>query len=81
MYLHPCEQVYPSYLQGQICENPECGIKMHYYCVARYFKGRIDPHCPSCSDFWAHEIPGEILYYAAGMNLLIHRSSDISIDG
>ncbi|KAK3512093.1 hypothetical protein QTP70_030355, partial [Hemibagrus guttatus] len=44
-------------LQGQICENPDCGIKMHYYCVARYFKGRIDPHCPSCSKFWAHEIP------------------------
>ncbi|KAG7316929.1 hypothetical protein KOW79_019227 [Hemibagrus wyckioides] len=44
-------------LQGQICENPDCGIKMHYYCVARYFKGRIDPHCPSCSIFWAHEIP------------------------
>ncbi|XP_076865375.1 LOW QUALITY PROTEIN: non-structural maintenance of chromosomes element 1 homolog [Brachyhypopomus gauderio] len=43
--------------QGQICENAVCGIKMHLPCVARYFKGRTDPHCPSCNDFWAHEIP------------------------
>ncbi|KAF5908033.1 non-structural maintenance of chromosomes element 1, partial [Clarias magur] len=51
---HVCHNIV---LQGQICENPDCGIKMHYHCVARYFKGRIDPHCPSCRDFWAHEIP------------------------
>ncbi|KAL6457241.1 hypothetical protein MHYP_G00342040 [Metynnis hypsauchen] len=43
--------------QSQICENTTCGIKMHLPCVARYFKGRSDPHCPSCNDFWTHEIP------------------------
>ncbi|XP_066530653.1 non-structural maintenance of chromosomes element 1 homolog [Hoplias malabaricus] len=47
--------------QSQICENPTCGIRMHLPCVARYFKGRDDPHCPSCNDFWTHEIP-EIQY-------------------
>ncbi|XP_006637164.2 non-structural maintenance of chromosomes element 1 homolog isoform X1 [Lepisosteus oculatus] len=44
-------------IQGQMCENPECGIKMHIPCVARYFKGRTDPRCPSCNEFWPHEIP------------------------
>lgn len=76
--LHLRVQTYPSCFQGQICENLECGIKMHYHCVARYFKGRTDPHCPSCSDFWAHEIPGKIRYYTVGLNLLhLHRSSHI----
>uniref|UniRef100_A0A3B5MIZ5 Non-structural maintenance of chromosomes element 1 homolog n=1 Tax=Xiphophorus couchianus TaxID=32473 RepID=A0A3B5MIZ5_9TELE len=44
--------------QCQICENPSCGIKIHNPCVARYFKGRVEPHCPACDDFWPHEIPG-----------------------
>lgn len=44
-------------IQSQICENPTCGIKIHYHCVARYFKGRAEPHCPACEDFWPHEIP------------------------
>uniref|UniRef100_A0A1A8CVI4 Non-structural maintenance of chromosomes element 1 homolog n=1 Tax=Nothobranchius kadleci TaxID=1051664 RepID=A0A1A8CVI4_NOTKA len=43
--------------QCQICDNPSCGIKIHRPCVARYFKGRTEPHCPSCDDFWPHEIP------------------------
>lgn len=60
MNLQFCEQPYHSYVQGQVCENTECAIKLHYHCVARYFKGRLEPHCPSCSDFWAHEIPGMI---------------------
>uniref|UniRef100_A0A096MD80 Non-structural maintenance of chromosomes element 1 homolog n=1 Tax=Poecilia formosa TaxID=48698 RepID=A0A096MD80_POEFO len=41
----------------QICENPSCGIKIHNPCVARYFKGRVEPRCPACDDFWPHEIP------------------------
>ncbi|KAM6939529.1 non-structural maintenance of chromosomes element 1 homolog [Xenentodon cancila] len=44
--------------QCQICENPSCGIKIHNPCVARYFKGRTEPRCPACDDFWPHEIPG-----------------------
>ncbi|XP_039860438.1 non-structural maintenance of chromosomes element 1 homolog isoform X1 [Simochromis diagramma] len=43
--------------QCQICENPTCGIKIHNPCVARYFKGKSEPRCPSCDDFWPHEIP------------------------
>ncbi|XP_071377678.1 non-structural maintenance of chromosomes element 1 homolog isoform X1 [Centroberyx affinis] len=43
--------------QCQICENPTCGIKIHNPCVARYFKGRSEPRCPACDDFWPHEIP------------------------
>ncbi|XP_029137744.1 non-structural maintenance of chromosomes element 1 homolog isoform X2 [Labrus bergylta] len=44
-------------IQCQICENPTCGIKIHNPCVARYFKGRPEPRCPACEDFWPHEIP------------------------
>ncbi|XP_076023409.1 non-structural maintenance of chromosomes element 1 homolog [Genypterus blacodes] len=51
---HICHSVA---FQSQICENPACGIKIHNPCVARYFKGRTDPHCPACNDFWPHEIP------------------------
>ncbi|XP_039672120.1 non-structural maintenance of chromosomes element 1 homolog isoform X1 [Perca fluviatilis] len=43
--------------QCQICEKPTCGIKIHNPCVARYFKGRAEPRCPACDDFWPHEIP------------------------
>ncbi|XP_072318589.1 non-structural maintenance of chromosomes element 1 homolog [Eucyclogobius newberryi] len=43
--------------QCQICDNPICGIKIHNPCVARYFKGRIEPRCPACDEFWPHEIP------------------------
>ncbi|CAN9510111.1 unnamed protein product [Ophioblennius macclurei] len=43
--------------QCQICDNPTCGIKIHNPCVARYFKGRVEPRCPACDDFWPHEIP------------------------
>ncbi|KAM4602524.1 non-structural maintenance of chromosomes element 1 homolog [Polymixia lowei] len=43
--------------QCQMCENPTCGIKIHNPCVARYFKGRAEPRCPACDDFWPHEIP------------------------
>ncbi|XP_021413500.2 non-structural maintenance of chromosomes element 1 homolog isoform X1 [Oncorhynchus mykiss] len=51
---HICHNVA---LQCQMCENPTCGIKIHTPCVARYFKGRTDPRCPACEDFWPHEIP------------------------
>ncbi|KAL0992840.1 hypothetical protein UPYG_G00099240 [Umbra pygmaea] len=51
---HICHNVV---LQCQMCENPTCGIKIHVPCVARYFKGRTDPRCPACEDFWPHEIP------------------------
>ncbi|XP_046894959.1 non-structural maintenance of chromosomes element 1 homolog [Hypomesus transpacificus] len=44
-------------LQCQTCDNPSCGVKIHNPCVARYFKGRTDPRCPACEDFWPHEIP------------------------
>ncbi|XP_041086143.1 non-structural maintenance of chromosomes element 1 homolog isoform X2 [Polyodon spathula] len=44
-------------IQSQMCENPSCGIKMHVPCVARYFRGRTEPHCPACNEFWPHEIP------------------------
>lgn len=45
-------------LQSQICDNPTCGIKIHFPCVARYFRGqRVDPRCPACDQFWPHEIP------------------------
>ncbi|KAK5866203.1 hypothetical protein PBY51_020412 [Eleginops maclovinus] len=43
--------------QCQICENPTCGIKIHNPCVARYYKGKAEPRCPACEDFWPHEIP------------------------
>uniref|UniRef100_V9L1I5 Non-structural maintenance of chromosomes element 1 homolog n=1 Tax=Callorhinchus milii TaxID=7868 RepID=V9L1I5_CALMI len=42
-------------IQGQMCES--CGVKIHYPCVARYFQGRSEPCCPSCNQFWPHEIP------------------------
>ncbi|KAM3877090.1 non-structural maintenance of chromosomes element 1 homolog [Diretmus argenteus] len=41
--------------QCQICEH--CGIKIHNPCAARYFKGRTEPSCPGCNNFWPHEIP------------------------
>ncbi|XP_071377696.1 uncharacterized protein [Centroberyx affinis] len=44
-------------IKCQICENPTCGIQIHNPCVARYFKGRSEPRCPACDDFWPHEIP------------------------
>ncbi|XP_056134610.1 non-structural maintenance of chromosomes element 1 homolog isoform X3 [Lampris incognitus] len=44
-------------LQGQLCENPTCDIKIHKPCVARYFKDKEDPRCPACDEFWPHEIP------------------------
>lgn len=49
-------------VQCQICENPTCGIKIHNPCVARYFKGRTEPKCPECDDFWPHEIPGMCMF-------------------
>lgn len=63
MYLLLCERPSCPYLQGQVCEKSACAIKIHNHCVARYFKGRLDPHCPSCSDFWAHEIPGTFFFF------------------
>nr|XP_033770821.1 non-structural maintenance of chromosomes element 1 homolog isoform X2 [Geotrypetes seraphini] len=42
-------------IQGQVCDT--CGIQIHLPCVARYFKGHTEPHCPNCNDFWSHEIP------------------------
>ncbi|KAK7174459.1 hypothetical protein R3I93_001619 [Phoxinus phoxinus] len=51
---HVCHNIA---LQCQMCENPACGIKVHLPCAARYFRARSDPHCPSCNDFWPHEIP------------------------
>ncbi|KAJ7992444.1 hypothetical protein DPEC_G00278620 [Dallia pectoralis] len=51
---HICHNVA---LQCQLCENSTCGIKIHTHCVARYFKGRTEPRCPSCEEFWPHEIP------------------------
>ncbi|XP_037546249.1 non-structural maintenance of chromosomes element 1 homolog [Nematolebias whitei] len=51
---HICHNVA---FQCQICENPNCGIKIHNPCVARYFKGKSEPQCPACEDFWPHEIP------------------------
>lgn len=44
-------------LQCQVCDSPTCGIKIHHPCVARYFKGRVEPRCPACDQFWPHEIP------------------------
>ncbi|XP_034454931.1 non-structural maintenance of chromosomes element 1 homolog [Hippoglossus hippoglossus] len=52
-----CQICHNIALQSQICENPVCGIKIHTPCVARYFKGRSEPRCPACEDFWPHEIP------------------------
>lgn len=52
-----CQICHYIALQCQICENPVCGIKIHNPCVARYFKGRAEPRCPACDDFWPHEIP------------------------
>ncbi|XP_006011587.1 non-structural maintenance of chromosomes element 1 homolog isoform X2 [Latimeria chalumnae] len=55
------EQVLQGFVQenwlceSQMCES--CGIKIHLPCVARYFRGRMDPRCPQCNDFWPHEIP------------------------
>ncbi|XP_023148415.1 non-structural maintenance of chromosomes element 1 homolog isoform X1 [Amphiprion ocellaris] len=52
-----CHICHAIAFQCQICENPTCGIKIHNPCVARYFKGRTEPRCPACEDFWPHEIP------------------------
>ncbi|XP_069544276.1 non-structural maintenance of chromosomes element 1 homolog isoform X1 [Brachyistius frenatus] len=52
-----CQICHNIALQCQICENPSCGIKIHNPCVAKYFKGRQEPRCPACEDFWPHEIP------------------------
>ncbi|KAL4659022.1 hypothetical protein GN956_G3406 [Arapaima gigas] len=43
--------------QSQMCSNQSCGVKIHIPCAARYYKGRADPRCPKCSEFWSHEIP------------------------
>ncbi|XP_067859152.1 non-structural maintenance of chromosomes element 1 homolog isoform X2 [Heptranchias perlo] len=42
-------------LQGQTCEV--CGAKIHLPCAAKYFRGRDEPCCPNCRQFWPHEIP------------------------
>ncbi|KAI1884723.1 hypothetical protein AGOR_G00229450 [Albula goreensis] len=53
----PCYMCHSLAFQCQMCENPECGIKVHLPCVARYFKSHIDPQCPACKEYWPHEIP------------------------
>ncbi|MBN3282823.1 NSE1 protein, partial [Polyodon spathula] len=43
----------------QMCENP-LWDKKHMPCVARYFQGHTEPHCPACNEFWPPEIPGKL---------------------
>ncbi|XP_078520320.1 non-structural maintenance of chromosomes element 1 homolog [Lissotriton helveticus] len=50
-----CNICHSIVIQRQTCET--CGIQMHLPCVAKYFKGQTEPHCPSCNEFWPHEIP------------------------
>ncbi|KAM6155342.1 non-structural maintenance of chromosomes element 1 homolog [Rhynchocyon petersi] len=50
-----CNICHGLLIQGQSCET--CGIRMHLYCVAKYFQSSSEPHCPHCNDYWPHEIP------------------------
>lgn len=52
-----CYNCHNILFQNQACENAACGIRLHLPCVARYFNRRKDPRCPSCNQFWPHEIP------------------------
>uniref|UniRef100_H2UQ13 Non-structural maintenance of chromosomes element 1 homolog n=1 Tax=Takifugu rubripes TaxID=31033 RepID=H2UQ13_TAKRU len=52
-----CQICHHIAFQCQICDNPACGIKIHNPCVARVFKEKTEPKCPTCGDFWPHEIP------------------------
>lgn len=62
--------------QCQICDNPDCGIRIHNPCVAIYFKGRVEPRCPACDEFWPHEIPGISNYIIPCLFFyLIHQGS------
>ncbi|XP_069503284.1 non-structural maintenance of chromosomes element 1 homolog isoform X3 [Ambystoma mexicanum] len=50
-----CNICHSMVIRRQACET--CGIQMHLPCVAKYFKGQTEPHCPNCNEFWPHEIP------------------------
>ncbi|KAJ8344666.1 hypothetical protein SKAU_G00288590 [Synaphobranchus kaupii] len=50
-----CAMCHSLAFQNQTCES--CGIRMHLPCAAKYFKNHADPLCPSCKDYWPHEIP------------------------
>ncbi|XP_019732306.1 non-structural maintenance of chromosomes element 1 homolog isoform X2 [Hippocampus comes] len=50
-----CRICHNIVFQGQICENPTCGIKIHNPCVVRFFQGATEPRCPACNDIWPHE--------------------------
>ncbi|XP_008315729.1 non-structural maintenance of chromosomes element 1 homolog isoform X1 [Cynoglossus semilaevis] len=51
---HICHNIV---FQCQTCENPVCGVKIHFPCVAKYFRGRSVRRCPACDDAWEHEVP------------------------
>uniref|UniRef100_A0A3B3D6T3 Non-structural maintenance of chromosomes element 1 homolog n=1 Tax=Oryzias melastigma TaxID=30732 RepID=A0A3B3D6T3_ORYME len=74
-HLKVCHICHSLAFQCQICENPTCGIKIHNPCVARYFKRRTEPRCPSCDDFWPHEIPGAF----TSCKVLLHHNNTASL--
>ncbi|XP_064170817.1 non-structural maintenance of chromosomes element 1 homolog isoform X1 [Anguilla rostrata] len=51
----PCAICHSLAFQSQTCEN--CGVRIHLPCAAKFFKNNTDPRCPSCKDYWPHEIP------------------------
>ncbi|XP_065062340.1 non-structural maintenance of chromosomes element 1 homolog [Rhopilema esculentum] len=52
-----CKMCMHIVIKGQTCAN--CGVRIHLYCAARFFKGRdLDARkCPGCQANWLHEVP------------------------
>ncbi|XP_077991658.1 non-structural maintenance of chromosomes element 1 homolog [Glandiceps talaboti] len=42
-------------LKGQSCVH--CGVKIHFHCAGRLFRGRATPTCPGCASPWEHDVP------------------------
>ncbi|KAJ8253651.1 hypothetical protein COCON_G00202630 [Conger conger] len=51
----PCAMCHSLAFQSQTCES--CDVRIHLPCAAKYFKNHADPQCPSCKEYWPHDIP------------------------
>lgn len=45
-----CHICHALVVQSQVCAD--CGVAVHAPCLARYFRGKAEPRCPRCKQFW-----------------------------
>lgn len=46
--LKKCQMCKQICLQGHICSNASCGIKMHHHCAEQFFRASATEACPKC---------------------------------